>query len=230
MISRLLNLLYPSKCPSCGGLSDIFSHSPICSSCWSKITKYTGPSCKICAKPLTSLYAEICSECLKKAPPFSKVINYGLYEGVLVDAINHLKFNRLKRLAKPLSRLLLNFDFQGLDGVVPVPLSKKRLIERGFNQSLLFAQTISKEKKLPLFMDILLKVKETAPQTRLSGKERLSNLTNAFIARGNIKNLRLLLVDDVMTTGTTVTECSKQLIKAGAKDVVVLTLARVRMV
>ena len=179
--------------------------------------------------PFTSEYAEICMKCLKKAPPFSKVMNYGLYEGSLAEAINQLKFHGLKRLAKPLGRLLLSFDLSGMDGIVPVPLSIKKLKERGFNQSLLFARVISRDKKIPLLMDILFKKKETPPQTRLSGKERLSNLRNAFIVKGDVRGLRLVLVDDVMTTGATVTECSKQLMNAGAKEVVVITLARTSM-
>ncbi|MEW6163328.1 MAG: ComF family protein [Nitrospirota bacterium] len=225
----LLNLLYPSKCPSCGGISDVFFHSPICASCWSKIKRYSGLSCRICAMPFSSEYAEICLQCLKKAPPFSKVINYGLYEGALAEAINHLKFHGLKRLAKPLGRLLLSFDLSAVDGIVPVPLSIKRLRERGFNQSLLIARVIAKKIGIPLLMDILLKKKETPPQIGLSAKERLSNLKNAFKVKGDIRGLRLLLVDDVMTTGATVTECSKELLKAGAKEVIVLTLARSSM-
>ena len=179
--------------------------------------------------PFTSEYAKICSQCFKKAPPFSMIINYSLYDGVLAEAINQLKFHGLKRLAKPLGKLLLDFDLSGMDSVVPVPLSIKRLRERGFNQSLLLARVISREKKLPLLIDILFKKKETSPQTGLSGKERLLNLKNAFVVKRDIRGLRLLLVDDVMTTGATVTECSKQLMKAGAKEVTVLTLARASM-
>jgi ComF family protein len=176
--------------------------------------------------PFASEYAEICGHCLKKAPPFSKVLNYGLYEGVLAEAINHLKFHGLKRLAKPLGSLLTVFDLVGLDGVMPVPLSIRRLRERGFNQSLLIARVISKKFHIPLLMDNLLKIKETPPQIGLSAKERLLNLKNAFEVRGSIQGLRLLLIDDVMTTGATVTECSKELMKAEAKEVIVLTLAR----
>ena len=140
-----------------------------------------------------------------------------------------MKFYGLKRLAKPLGKLLLNFDLPELDGVVPVPLSIKRLRERGFNQSLLIARVISKEIKAPLLMDTLLKKKDTLPQTGLSARERMLNLKNAFDIRGDIRGLRLLLVDDVMTTGATVKECSKELMKAGAKEVTVLTLARSSM-
>lgn len=164
-------------------------------------------------------------------PLFSKVLSYGLYEGVLQEAISQLKFHGVKRLSKPLGRLLLSFELSGidLDGIVPVPLSMKRLRERGFNQSLLIARIVSEEKGIPMLIDILLKKKETPPQTELSAKERLSNLKGAFEVKGNIEGMRILLVDDVMTTGATVTECSKELIKAGAKEVIVLTLARSSM-
>jgi ComF family protein len=229
LISKILNILYPSNCPACGNVSDVFHHSPICVSCWSGIKKYSGPACKICAMPFTSEYGEVCSKCLKKAPFFSRVINYGLYEGVLAEAISHLKFYKLKRLAKPLGSLLFIFDFSGFDGIIPVPLSIRSLRERGFNQSLLIARVISKKFNIPLLMDNLRKIKETPPQIGLSAKERLLNLKNAFEVRGSIQGLRLLLVDDVMTTGATVAECSRELMKAGAKEVTVLTLARASM-
>jgi len=230
LTSKILNILYPSKCPVCGSTSDVFGHSPICALCWSKIKRYTGPSCRTCAMPFSSEYSMICGHCMKKAPPFSRVINYGLYEGVLAEAINLLKFHGLKRLSKPLGRLLLSLpDLPEMDGIAPVPLNIKRLRERGFNQSLLIAKVISKVKGVPLLMDILLKKKETPPQIGLSAKERLLNLKNSFEVKGNIKGLRLFLVDDVMTTGATVTECSKEIMKAGAKEVIVLTLARSSM-
>lgn len=229
LISGFLNTLYPSRCPLCGSAPDVFSHSPICSSCWSKIKRYTGPSCRICAMPFSSECSKVCGQCLKKAPPFSMVKNYGLYEGVLAEAINQLKFHGVKRLSKPLGRLLQSLDLPEMDGMVSVPLTIKRLRERGFNQSLLMARVISKRIRVPLLMDILLKKKETPPQIGLSANERLLNLKNAFEVKEDIKGLRLLLVDDVMTTGATVTECSKQLMKAGAKEVSVLTLARSSM-
>lgn len=210
----------------CGAPSDVFNFSPICSSCWSEIRRYGGPSCKVCALPVVSEYSKVCGQCLKKAPPFSKVITYGLYEDILAEAINQLKFYGIKRISKTLGRLLLSLDLPETDGIVPVPITIKRLRERGFNQALLIARIIAKESKVPLLMDTLLKKKETPPQIGLSAKERLLNLKNAFEVKGNIKGLRLLLVDDVMTTGATVTECSKVLMKAGAEEVIVLTLAR----
>jgi len=226
LISQFFNIVYPSRCPICGNISDVFTYSPICGSCWSKVQRYTGPSCRVCAIPFASEHARVCGQCLKKSPPFSRVITYGLYEDVIREAINQFKFYGLRRLSKPLGALLLGFDLPPVDGVVPVPLTIGRLRERGFNQSLLIARIIAKEIRVPLLMDVLVKKKETPPQIGLTARERLLNLRNAFAVKGSVKGMRLLLVDDVMTTGATVTECSKQLIKSGAEEVIVLTLAR----
>lgn len=92
------------------------------------------------------------------------------------------------------------------------------------------ARVISKKVKMPLYMDMLLKRKDTLPQVGLSAKERMKNLKGAFKTSGKINNMRLLLVDDVMTTGATARECSKTLKSAGAKEVIVITLARAAMV
>lgn len=226
LISGFLNILYPSMCPVCGKPSDLWTYSPVCTECWAKTRKYNGPSCRVCALPLSSEYSSVCGQCLKEKPPYSKAFFFGLYEGVLAEAINQLKFHGLKRLAKPLGRFMLDIELPAADGIVPVPLSLKGIRERGFNQSLLLARVVSKHIRIPLLMDILVKKRDTPPQIGLSKKERLSNLRNAFEAKGDIIDRRLLLIDDVMTTGATATECSKMLIKAGAKEVNVLALAR----
>jgi competence protein ComFC len=226
LISGFLNILYPSQCPACGNPSDIFRTSPICSGCWSKIKRFAGPSCALCGVPFASEYAAVCGQCMTKKPPFSKVIFYGIYDGVLAEAINQLKFHDVRRLSKPLGTLLLDCELPVIDAILPVPLSVKGLRKRGFNQSLLMARVLSKNLQVPLYMNVLSKKKETLPQIGLSKQERLANLKNAFEVKGDIKGLRLLLIDDVMTTGATVTECSKVLMKAGAQEVTVLTLAR----
>ncbi len=226
MISQILNLLFPSYCPVCGLATDIFSTAPFCSACWGGIKKYTGHACKICGTPFSSEYAEICSDCLKRPPFFSKAASFGIYRDTLSEAINLYKFHGIKRLHKPLGNFLLDFDMVGIEAVVPVPLSIRGLRSRGFNQSLLLAKTISDKKNIPLIMDGLFKKVDTLPQIGLSAKERTNNLRGAFIATRQFRGKRVMLVDDVMTTGATANECSKQLIKAGASEVVVLTLAR----
>ena len=163
---------------------------------------------------------------MKSRPLFSKAVAYGIYEGVLAEAIHHFKFQGIKRLAKPLGTLLLNLDTPQADGIIAVPLSVKGLRDRGFNQSLLLARMLSRETNVALLMDILFKKKETPPQIGLTSKERLLNLKDSFTVKGSVKDLRLLLVDDVITTGATVSECSKELMRAGAKEVTVIALAR----
>ena len=103
------------------------------------------------------------------------------------EAINQFKFYGLRRLSKPLGNLLLGFDLPAVDSVVPVPLTVKRLRERGFNQSLLIARVIAKEIRVPLLMDVLVKEKETPPQIGLTARERLLNLRNAFEVKGMLR-------------------------------------------
>lgn len=224
--SGILSLLFPLSCPICGKPSDSLGLSPICSECWKGIKRYSGPSCSICARPLISEYSRICGECISDPPEFSTVVSYGLYSDTLAIAINLLKFSGIKRLSRPLAILLLELDIPAVDVILPVPMTKKALIERGFNQSLLIAREISKRKGIPLDIDSLLKRKETLPQVGLKAEERLKNLRGAFSVERDIKGKKVLLVDDVMTTGATLRECSKALLKAGAERITGLVLAR----
>jgi len=200
--------------------------APFCSECWSGIVKYTGPSCSICATPITSEDATVCAECMKKPPLFSKAMSFGLYEDTLASAIHFFKFHRIRRLRRPLGDLLLGYDMSGIDALIPVPLSVRGLRERGFNQSLLLAKTLSDRNRVPLIMDGLFKKTETPAQVGLSKNERRLNLKGSFTTERKFPRMRLMLVDDVMTTGSTANECSKVLLRAGAKEVMVLTLAR----
>ncbi len=113
-----------------------------------------------------------------------------------------------------------------MDGIIPVPVTGKTLRARGFNQTLLIAKSVSVRLHIPLEMDILFKTRETPPQIGLGARERAVNLRNSFGVKGRLDKTRLLLLDDVMTTGATARECAKVLRKAGAGEVVVITLAR----
>ncbi|MEJ2696918.1 MAG: ComF family protein [Candidatus Sulfobium sp.] len=156
-------------------------------------------------------------------------MSYGLYKDELAAAIHLYKFQGIRRLHRPLGKFLLGFDLKGINAVLPVPLSFKGLRARGFNQSLLLAKTVSGAFEIPLIINGLVKTADTPPQIGLSAKKRRTNLKGVFKAEGDFRGMRLLLVDDVMTTGATANECSLQLRKAGAEDVTVLTLARAGM-
>lgn len=226
LISAGLSALYPSRCPSCSGPADNYILAPFCSGCWTTIERYSGGSCRICSDPCVSEYSGICGNCIKTPPPFSRAVIFGIYDKVLAQAIHSLKFQRIKRLYRPLGALMLQLELSDVDVIVPVPLSLKGLRERGFNQSLLLAKVIAGATGVPLVIDGLVKRTDTPPQIGLSAKERIANLRGAFMASRSFKDKTVLLVDDVMTTGATARACSGELLRGGAREVVVHALAR----
>ncbi|MDA8092097.1 MAG: ComF family protein [Nitrospiraceae bacterium] len=228
--NAFLNGFFPASCPHCGLSSKYPRYSPFCSDCWQelKISAYNGPSCKICGEPFESEHGTVCGECLKDRPAFARVYAYGLFEGVLKEAIHSYKFGAIRRLSAPLSELLLSLELPAVDAVTSVPLSKKRLLERGFNQSMLVGKEIARISGAELLPHALKKVKDTPPQAELNRKERVLNLKGAFACGGEVEGKTVLLIDDVITTGTTARECSKALVKAGAKEVCVAALARTK--
>lgn len=226
LIGRLLACVFPSRCPTCDGATDSVGHAPFCMACWGGLRPFAGPRCLICGVPFTSAEAHTCAACLADPPPYTRAMGYGLYEGVLAAAVHHFKFNGVRRLHRPLGGLLLSLDIPGADVVVPVPLSLGGLRARGFNQSLLLARYVSEKTGMSLVIDGLVKVKETPPQVGLSARERTANLRGAFRSERDFSGRKVVLVDDVMTTGATVAACARQLRKSGAEDVTVITVAR----
>jgi len=228
LASALLNILYPTECPSCGNKCDTHITAPLCSSCWSVIERYTGPSCERCSLPLTSQYSTLCGDCLTSPPDYSLALSYGIYEGPLMEAVHWLKFHGARRLWRPLSALLSEMPFPKADLMTAVPLSPRGLRAREFNHSLLIARGLSASNGIPLQTGLLVKTRETARQLGLTRAQRKKNLRGAFSATQRLDGRKVILVDDVMTTGATANECSKALLKAGASEVVAVTVARAR--
>jgi ComF family protein len=137
-----------------------------------------------------------------------------------------LKFHGVKRLSIPLAGLISSLVSDKYDAIIPVPLHTSKLREREFNQTALIGHHLSKALSTPLITNALCKNRETKLQTDVSGKERRDNLRGAFSASGEIGGISILLVDDVITTGATVTECSRVLKKAGALKIDAVALAR----
>jgi ComF family protein len=160
-------------------------------------------------------------------PAFTYAVSFGPYEGVLRKAINLLKYHNIKRLSKPLSDIILKTGIPRADVIIPVPLYEKRLRHREFNQSALLAKHMAKSLGVALILNCLVKIRDTMPQVGLSSKERIMNIRKAFKTRnkGLITDKNVLLVDDVLTTGATVRECSNVLKKSGAGNIYVVTLA-----
>lgn len=230
MFGTLLRILFPESCPVCKSPSRDHTTAPICSPCWQAIEPYHGPICDICGKPLASEVSRTCSDCLKSTPPFTWARSFGIYEGTLKESLHHLKYYGIRRLAKPLSEMILTIRLPHIDAIIPVPLHSKKLRKKEFNHSALLARYLSDNTGIPLVLNSLVKIRDTAPQVGLSARQRRSNLKNSFriINKNSIEGKEIVLVDDVFTTGTTARECSLLLLKAGAKNIYVLLLAHSR--
>jgi ComF family protein len=227
IVNKILNTLFPETCPVCSERTDDHSTAPICKTCWNTIRPYSGPVCQRCGKPLVSDSATYCGECLKREPAFDCARSFGLYEGALRNAIYHMKYFGLRRLAGPLAEKMTGMRLPPVDAVIPVPLHRSRHRQREFNQSALVARHAARKLNAELIINGLRKTRETAPQVGLTYKERIKNVRNAFSIEdeGRITGKKIILVDDVVTTGSTIRECAKALKRGGASYVYAASLA-----
>lgn len=202
----------------------------VCSVCEENIVKITPPICRKCGRQLKNDTKDICNDCSNTKHYFIEARAFGHYEGILRKLIYQFKYRGQKDLALFLGvkmfSVLETLSWPAIDFIVPVPLHRSRLKERGYNQALLLAKVLNKNTGIPISEE-LIRAKATEHQTILTRSYRQRNLANAFaIRRNKFCNKTILLIDDVYTTGTTVNECSKTLKKAGAKEIYVLTCAR----
>ncbi len=198
-----------------------------------------GGTCSICGERLLSPYAFLaeaearCGLCRRLEPPFVKAVAYGSYEGGLRELIHILKYGQVRPAANVLGRMLSEV-IEGLERgfgpgtvvVVPVPLHVRRLRQRGFNHSDLIARAAL--KRLVLHTKILERLRDTQSQTGLTRHQRRENIRGAFVVAKPeaLSGREVLVVDDVFTTGTTVSECARVLLRAGASKVWIATVAR----
>lgn len=235
-LKKILDLIYPRACVHCDlPISDEGSALPFCAGCWKTIRPLTGPHCPVCATPFPSAEAlshspdHHCGECRERRPAFSRAITPYSYEGILAKAIQRFKYQKQTALAGPLADLLIEaLTAVEFDLVTPIPLHPDRLRAREFNQSLLLARRIARFSRVPFLIDALDRSRDTPPQVGLSRKEREQNVRRAFHLSDSkpIQGKRILLVDDVYTTGATLREGAKILIKGGAREVMVAAVAR----
>ena len=231
----LFDLLFPRRCAGCLSAWLLARQGFWCDKCLEQLLWIKSPLCPCCGRPFlkSSFPADhLCGECLLKAPPFSSARSAVQHSGLVRDRINQLKFGAKLYWVPPLAELLEK-TVRGdrritADYIIAVPLHTRRLRQRGFNQAALIAKALGRRISLPVRFDILSRSEWTEPQTRLSRQERLQNVKNAFlvIRPSEVKGCRILLVDDVYTTGTTLSECSKMLKKAGSAQVHALTVTR----
>lgn len=234
LLEALVNLFFPARpgCRLCGSVSQ----EEICSLCRAWLAAWAKqPHCQVCGRPLTtgSQHISLCSGCHRQRPPFDLARAVGPYEGSLRQAIHQLKFKGRKSLAPLLASLMLETiqqhpQFLQCAAILSVPLSRQRQWERGFNQAELLAGEVARGLKLPLLSGVLIKKKETPPQTGLHRDQRKQNLKDAFQIKASVVDIQgqnLLLIDDVFTTGSTASAIVETLKAAGAGKIFVITLA-----
>ena len=240
----LFSVLFPSDCRICGFPLLNVSRLPVCPECLAGIHPVKGRVCSICGERVLASYAEKDDDGLRRCPvcrridrPFERAVAYGSYEGALRELIHLLKYNGVRPAASVLGRMLAEsvsrlepaFE-QETVFVIPVPLFKAKRRQREFNQAELIARAAVRllGARFHLKPDILQRTRDTHSQIGLTSHQRRENLRGAFaVARAQeVTGREVLLVDDVYTTGTTATECSRVLRKAGASRVWVATVAR----
>jgi len=232
----LADLMFPPSCLACRDPITTGRAIMLCPECEAGVRPVTGPMCRCCGQPFPDAAGDdhLCGLCLTTSYHFDSARAIILYQGTATTIIHRFKYrghtaglSTFRSLQKQLPHLAAMAETADL--IFPVPLHPAKLRQRGFNQAVLLARTFFPDQKKKIALQNLERVRRTDPQTSLSGKVRRRNLKNAFEVRnpGMVKGKNVVLVDDVFTTGTTVNECAKELKKAGALEVRVLTLARV---
>jgi ComF family protein len=241
----LFATLFPSDCRLCGAPLIKISRLPVCEGCLSAVRPLAGGSCAICGERLTGSVNVMdqgeprCALCRQMEPSFAKAAAYGSYDGGLRDLIHLLKYEHVRPAAAVLGRMLADvvgklasaFD-KGDPVLAPIPLHASKLRHRGFSQSELIARAALKlrpgAREWSLRPEILERCRPTTSQIRLSPQQRRENVRGAFVVRrtAEVENREVLLVDDVLSTGTTASECARVLRRAGATRVWVATVAR----
>ena len=241
MLRYLINFLYPPRCAACGLRLPLETARRVCTECIAQIEPVPHPVCAVCGIPLSSAVyrdGDWCIACRQAPPHFGQARAVAQYasrtdeDGQVVSSIiRRHKYGLDQSLAGALAECIgdpLPLGDNNYDVVIPVPLHRARLHWRGFNQAALLGAAIAQRLARPLDAGTLVRTRATAPQTAQDHRQRRLNVRRAFAVRRpqRVANRRILLVDDVMTTGATADECARTLLEAGARRVDVLTLAR----
>ena len=223
----LLDMIYPKKCPLCHEvLKD--RNKLLCGKCAGKIRPFSGSLCMKCGKPVNET-EEYCSECRHRERKFIRGRSVFLYNAQMKNSLLRYKYYGSREYGKYYAESMCRYVGRDIkswrpDVIIPVPLHRRKKKMRGFNQAADLAERIGKILGIPVAEDVIYKSRETRSQKKLDAEERKKNLRNAFRAAVPVTGLRILVVDDVYTTGSTVEAMAECLLENGAKAVFFVTL------
>lgn len=229
----LLDLLFPPRCFGCEIHLRPGAGKTLCTSCMEMVKIITAPICRRCGVKVLACKDRYCQGCLSSPPPFAMARSVAMYHEPVINLLHRLKYRGDTAVLQPLRQIISAPGASLLppdcDLIVPVPLHRDRLRQRGLNQALLLARLGRGRGDTPIEPALLFRKVATPAQTGLSGAARRKNVRGAFAVKDTevVRGRRICIVDDVFTTGATVSECARVLVRAGAGEVVVWTVARV---
>jgi ComF family protein len=235
LLKALLDILFPPLCHCCKAFIPDAGDLHLCPDCRAASPLIVSPHCTVCGLPFLTEGGidHCCGGCCEEPPPFAAARAAVLFDGPVRELVHRFKYGKKVQHSRPLAMLaawnLGEFvAANAADLIIPVPLHVKRLRQRGFNQAILLGEILSRKWRLPLSRNNLSRIRWTEPQINLTAAERKQNVRGAFAVKdaAAVKDRRIILVDDVYTTGSTVAECARTLKKAGAEAVFVVTVAR----
>jgi len=233
ILNFLIHFLFPNFCQNCGKMLKTTDKHCFCTTCWNKIQLIDKYFCKKCGK-LVITSSNICYECKKRKIYYNNIRAVGVYKEILKTSIQLYKYHYRWKIGYDFLDLIQKTIPDGYiknnDIIIPVPVTYKEIKEKGFHHTYFIVKLLSKKYSIPSIKNLVIKTRHTMQQSKLSKKERLQNLTNAFALNKKykdfIKNKKVLLFDDVYTTGSTVQEISKVIKTCGAKEINILTIGR----